>query len=64
MFINLGGPPVFKFQKNGQCWLINLEGLINPDLTLYIYYVCIYTYIYICVYVQRKIDIGIYSVYS
>ena len=34
MVINLGGPPVFKLQKNGQWWLINLEGLINPDLTL------------------------------
>ena len=36
MFINLGGPPVFKLQKKfGQWWLINLEGLINPTLTLY-----------------------------
>ena len=33
MFINLGGPPVFKLQKIGQWWLINLEGLINHDLT-------------------------------
>ena len=38
MFINLVGPPVFKVPKKiGQWWLINLEGLINPDLTLYIY---------------------------
>ena len=35
MFINLGGPPAFKLhKKNGQWWLINLEGLINPDLAL------------------------------
>ena len=37
-----------NFKKNGQWWLINLEGLINPDLTLYIYIyiLCIYIYVY------------------
>ena len=38
MFINPGGPPVFKLQKkNGRRRLINNGVLINPDLTLYIY---------------------------
>ena len=35
MFINTGGPPVFKLHFfGGQWWLINREGLTNPDLTL------------------------------
>jgi hypothetical protein len=39
-FINPGGPPVFKLLYiffRGQPRLINNGGLINPDLTLYIY---------------------------
>jgi len=37
VFINPGEPPVFKLHFGGGQWrLINGEGLINPDLTLYI----------------------------
>ena len=36
LFINLGGPTFFKLPKKlGQWWLINLEGLINPNLALH-----------------------------
>ena len=37
--INHGGPPVFKLQKKiGQFLLINWGGIINPHLTLLVYY--------------------------
>ena len=38
-FINPGGPPVFKLLVflGGQRGLINTAGIINPNLTLYIY---------------------------
>ena len=74
MVINLGGPPVFKLQKNGQWWLINLEGLINPDLTFYItcrecilinlkYIQCIYSIMYIS-YIYIMYILCIYCVHS
>ena len=73
MFVNLGGPPVFELQKNGQWWLINLEGLINPDLTFYItcrecilinlkYIQCIYSIMYIS-YIYKSCIYYVYIVY-
>ena len=50
-FMNPGGPPVCKLHFFwAERGLINIAGVINPNLTIYILYIYIY-YIYIHIYI-------------
>ena len=53
----LGDHLFLNYKKNGQRGLIYTAGIINPNLTLYTYHICIY----VCLYIYMRVCVCMHA---